>query len=162
MAKIATVNDFFENVAFSKEECALLRILVLQTELIEKLKWNAPTYTLNEKNIVGIGAFKSYAGLWFFQGATLSDPNQLLLNAQQGKTIAMRQMRFTDLSEIKEDIILPYILEAIQNQKNGNIIAARSNKPLKIPKDLKRVMKTDQDLEAAFNLLTSGKKREFI
>jgi uncharacterized protein YdeI (YjbR/CyaY-like superfamily) len=37
------------------------------------LKWGIPTYTVNGKNLVGIGAFKTYVGLWFFNGSFLKD-----------------------------------------------------------------------------------------
>lgn len=50
----------------------------------ETNKWSAPVYTSNGKNIVGLGAFKSYTGLWFFQGALLKDEKKLLINAGNG------------------------------------------------------------------------------
>jgi uncharacterized protein YdeI (YjbR/CyaY-like superfamily) len=43
--------------------------------------------------VVGIGSFKSYFGLWFHQGALLSDDENVLINAQEGKTKALRQWR---------------------------------------------------------------------
>ena len=50
-----------------------LRKIILSTGLEETIKWGTPVYTYSSKNIVGIGSFKSYAGLWFFQGALLKD-----------------------------------------------------------------------------------------
>ncbi|MBK7633096.1 MAG: hypothetical protein IPJ13_01585 [Saprospiraceae bacterium] len=44
--------------------------------------------------MVGLAAFKSYTGIWFFQGGLLDDKQQFLMNAQEGKTKAMRQWRF--------------------------------------------------------------------
>lgn len=43
-----------------------LRNILLATSLIETLKWGIPTYTFDDKNLVGIGAFKNHVGLWFF------------------------------------------------------------------------------------------------
>ncbi|MBT8384363.1 MAG: DUF1801 domain-containing protein, partial [Bacteroidia bacterium] len=45
-----------------------LRDIILSTGLIETIKWGMPTYTLQNKNIVGMSAFKSHCGIWFFQG----------------------------------------------------------------------------------------------
>ena len=47
----------------------------------------------NGKNLVGLGSFKSYVGLWFHQGALLADKHQVLVNAQQGRTRAISAMR---------------------------------------------------------------------
>ena len=52
--------------------------------LEENVKWGTPVYSLNGKNVVGITAFKSYVGLWFFQGIFLKDPFKYLVNAQEG------------------------------------------------------------------------------
>ncbi|MFZ0490545.1 MAG: DUF1801 domain-containing protein, partial [Salegentibacter sp.] len=51
------------------EELNILREMLLSTELGESIKWGAPVYTLNNKNVVGLGAFKNHCGLWFFNGA---------------------------------------------------------------------------------------------
>ena len=66
--------DFEEN---GKEILIVLREIIRSTELIETLKWGGPVYTLGGKNVVGIGSFKSYVGLWFFQGAFLKDEEKL-------------------------------------------------------------------------------------
>ncbi|MCF8413307.1 MAG: DUF1801 domain-containing protein [Melioribacteraceae bacterium] len=99
-----------------------LRKIILETGLEETVKWGLPTYTYDNKNICGIGAFKSYAGIWFFNGALLKDKHQKLINAQEGKTVAMRQWRFSSIQELDEKLITEYIIEAIENQKAGRKI----------------------------------------
>ncbi len=69
----------------------------------ETIKWGAPVYTLDYKNIVGLGAFKSYVGLWFFQGALLNDEKKKLINAQEDKTKALRQWRFNSVKKIEAE-----------------------------------------------------------
>lgn len=69
------------------------------------------------KNIIGLGAFKSYFGIWFFQGSFLKDPHKLRLNAQEGKTRGMRQIRLTPEEETSEQILREYIREPIRNHK---------------------------------------------
>ena len=66
-----------------KEALIQLRDLVNSTELDEKIKWGAPVYSWKNKNIVGIGAFKSYFGLWFYQGCFLKDEHEVLINAEE-------------------------------------------------------------------------------
>ena len=71
-------------------------------------------YTLDGRNIVGIGGFKSYFGLWFFKGAALENKNGVLMNAQPGKTRYLRQWRMTSAKEIKPALIKHYVAEAMR------------------------------------------------
>jgi len=137
-----------------------IRKLILLTELIETIKWGMPTYTLNNKNVVGIGAFKSHCGIWFFQGALLNDPLKVLQNAQEGKTKAMRQWRFNKDSTIDAELIYLYVQEAIENEKKGLKIKV-TKKPLILPPDLKKLLVENKLLTKTFNALTLTKKREF-
>ena len=110
-----------------------LRKLILKTDMEESLKWGAPSYTVNGKNVVGISAFKSYAGLWFHQGVFLSDRKNNLINAQEGKTQALRQWRFFSVKDIDEKLVLNYLEEAKANQLKGKEIKPNRSKPLIIP-----------------------------
>lgn len=158
MAK--TVDEYFGNEPEHLPLLEKLRSILLRTEFIETIKWGMPTYTINGKNVVGIGSFKSYAGLWFFNGSFLSDPSNLLINAQEGKTKGMRQMRFASIEAIDEQVIRRYLLEAIQNQKEGKEIKAEK-KPLVIPDELKESMSSDSKLAEAFDLLKPGQKKDY-
>lgn len=84
------LNAFYDKEHPFKDGIALLRNLAKQTEFVETLKWGAPIYTIDNKNVMGIMAFKEHFGLWFFNGVFLKDPNGILVNAQEGKTKAMR------------------------------------------------------------------------
>ena len=70
-----------------------LRDILLSTELTETVKWGSPTYTLEGKNVISLAAFKNHCGLWFHQGVFLKDAGKKLVNAQDGKTKALRQWR---------------------------------------------------------------------
>ena len=59
-------------------------------------KWGKPTYMHAGRNVAMAAGFKHHCGLWFFDGALLSDPLQVLENAQEGKTQAMRHWKFSD------------------------------------------------------------------
>jgi uncharacterized protein YdeI (YjbR/CyaY-like superfamily) len=138
----------------------LLRGIVTKTELEETIKWGAPVYTFQGKNILGITAFKNHFGIWFFQGALLSDKRGLLQNAQEGKTQAMRHLKFYNFEEIDEKVVNEYVLEAIENQKQGNRIMPKK-RPLIIPDELKEALSRDLELAVAFEGLGLTKQRDY-
>lgn len=156
-----SVEEYFEKNPKWQKELERLRMILLQTEFEETLKWGIPTYTINKKNVVGIAAFKNYVGLWFFNGSFLKDDHQKLLNAQEGKTKGMRQWRFNSIEEIDKRLILEYLYEAIQNQKDGKEIKIQRNKPLVIPKELQTVLNENSKLKNLFEGFTKSKQREF-
>jgi uncharacterized protein YdeI (YjbR/CyaY-like superfamily) len=154
------VKEYFEKHPEYLSELNYLRNMLLKQNLEETIKWGSPVYTFEGKNIVGLSAFKSYFGLWFFQGELLKDSQHKLINAQKGKTQAMRQWRFSNIDEIEEKIIVRYVQEAIVNEKTGHKITPRK-KPLIIPEELKIALSVDNELKDAFSKLTDACKREY-
>ena len=105
MQRHSTVDSYIDGHIEWRDGLTALRNILLETELEETVKWGAPCYVYQKKLVVGIGAFKSYLGLWFHQGALLKDKHKKLINAQEGKTKALRQWRFYDISEIDLSLI---------------------------------------------------------
>lgn len=155
------VSAFIERQDKWEKELEKLRSILVKTPLKETIKWNSPVYTHNNKNILGLGSFKNYCALWFFQGALLKDEANLLINAQEGKTKALRQWRFTSCEEIDETLILMYIQEAIENQKNGREIKPETKKKLVLAEELKKALEEDDELQVAFDKLTPGRQKEY-
>ncbi len=87
--------------------------------------------------MVGLGAFKRYFGLWFHQGALLKDTNKKLINAQEGKTKALRQWHITTEQAIKPTITKRYVKESIANIDKGNEIKPVRAKSVTIPGELR-------------------------
>lgn len=158
MAK--SVEEYIENQVKFGKALNRLRYIMLKTELIETVKWGMPTYTIKNKNVLGISAFKNHFGIWFFNGVFLSDPYNILINAQEGKTKALRQLRFSNIAEIDKNIVLDYVSEAIENQKKG-LELKPVKKPLKIPEELALKLSENNELGEIFESLSSGKKKEF-
>jgi uncharacterized protein YdeI (YjbR/CyaY-like superfamily) len=156
-----SVDKFIEKQSMWEVALTKFRKILLSTELEENIKWGAPVYSLKGKNVVGMGVFKSYVGLWFFQGAFLKDPKNVLINAQDGKTKAQRQLRFTSEDDIDYGVVKAYILEAIQNQKAGKEFKPDLKKLIIIPLEMQSALDNDADLKNAFDTFTPGKKREF-
>lgn len=163
MDNTKSVEAFVRKNVVWRQELLLLRETLLSCDLEETVKWGSPVYTFKGKNIVGLGAFKSYTGLWFFQGGLLADKQGKLVNAQEGKTKAMRQWRFSSIEEIKKDLKLieTYLKEAIQNQKQGKSISPERNKPVIMPAELRQAFKADTELQQLFKQLTLGRRRDF-
>ncbi len=140
-----------------------LREILLKTEAVETVKWGIPTYTVNGKNVMGIGAFKNHFGLWFFNGVFLKDTQGVLRNANSETTRGMRQLNFKSHDQIDAQLVFDYALEAIENQKLGKEIkpTPASKKKLIIPVELSNLLNENSVLKTAFYALTPGKQREY-
>lgn len=146
-------NDLWE------KEIDLLQSIVNKTSLVETTKWGGIVYTYNGKNVLGIGGFKSYFGLWFFNGVFLKDDLKVLVSGNE-TTKAQRQWRFNSVAEINEKKILEYINEAIELEKQGKVHKAEKS-PLVMSTFFNDFLKTEQlmDVFSTFNLT---KKKEFV
>ncbi|MCM4154069.1 hypothetical protein DHD05_20965 [Arenibacter sp. N53] len=155
------IEAYYEKEQPFKEGIALLRELALNTELNETYKWGIPVYTIDNKNVLGILAFKHHFGIWFYNGVFLKDPKDVLENAQEGKTKAMRHWKFASLEEIDSTAVLSYFQEAIANQKKGLVLVPEKNKPISIPPLLIKAMDNNKDLRMNYESLTQYKQREY-
>lgn len=158
---VKSVDEYIKTHNSWEKELQALRAVLQDTELEECIKWGTPVYTLNGKNVVGMAAFKNHCALWFFYGALLKENTALLYNAQEGKTKALRQIRFRKEDKIRPEILQKYIAEAIQNQREGKEIKPVVLKKLLLPPELKDAFKADKGLEKSFLQLTKGKQREY-
>lgn len=138
-----------------------LRNVFLDTELDEVVKWGSPTYSLNGKLVAGIAAFKNHYAIWFHQGVFLKDDEKVLVNAQEGKTKALRQWRFEEKDTIAPQLVKKYVNEAIENCKQGKELKVERKKGVTVPKELKNVFSENKELHNAFKKLTLGKQREY-
>lgn len=162
MKKVNSVEEYIEEHARFGEALTLLRHIINSTELEESIKWNAPIYALNGKNVIGLGAFKQHFGIWFFNGVFLKDEKNLLQSAQE-KTKGLRQMRFESIDDIDKNSVLAYVKEAIENQKLGKEIkpSKTTKKDIVVPEGLQKHLKENTVLFDAFKLLTPSKQREY-
>ena len=160
MDSFKTVDEFILNKSHWQEELVFLRKLMNSTEMEETVKWGMPTYTIEGKNVVGLGAFKDHFGIWFFQGVFLKDKKKILVNVQEGTTQGMRHIKYFSFDEMNEKVILEYVNEAIANQKAGKMIKPKK-KELVIPDELRTAMENDSIFKEKFESFTPGKQREF-
>ncbi|MCG9971059.1 YdeI/OmpD-associated family protein [Christiangramia crocea] len=158
---VKNVEEYIKCHSYWEEELRQLHEMILTTELKPEIKWGAPVYTLEGKNVMGIGAFKNHYCLWFFNGALLKENTSLLVNAQEDKTKALRQIRFEKGENVRTSVLLPYIREAIQNQREGKEIMPDKNRELVIPVELSTALDNDRELKDSFSKLTPGRQREY-
>ena len=144
-----------------ENELEQLHAIIRKTPLVETTKWGGPVYTYKNKNVVGIGGFKSYFGIWFFNGVFLKDEKKLLINANEENTKSLRQMRFNSVKEIDEKLILTYIKEAIEIEEKGLVIPKEKKETI-IPELLQNELDRNSELNDKFNTFSPYKQREFI
>ena len=163
MKMTISVDTYIKSHEKQEDLLKKIRKIIQSTSLCETFKWGMPTYTCDNKNLLGMGAFKSHVGLRFFQGGLLTDLHKILTNAQEGKTKAMRQMRFEKLEDINEKILLEYIEQTIANHKKGLVIEAfKKTDKIIIPEELLNSFHKSATLEKSFNELTTEGKESIL
>jgi uncharacterized protein YdeI (YjbR/CyaY-like superfamily) len=161
MKRAKSVDEYIADAGSWKSELKRLREILQSTELEEDVKWGGPCYTYNGKNIVGLAGFKSYFGLWFHQGALLKDQKKVLMNAQEGRTKALRQWRMQTAKDIRPTIIKSYVREAIKLAKEGRQIAPSRKKPLLVPAELKKALGANRQASENLENMRLGLRREY-
>ncbi len=152
---------YFEKQAKWKEGLEVLRNTLKELEYKEEVKWGMPTYTIDGKNLIGLAGFKNHFGIWFHQGVFLSDPLNLLTNAQEGKTKGMRHIKFFDSGEVDIETLMPYLMETIQNHKEGKVIkATRNTSKYEMPDVFKTAL--ERKGQVAFEKMSASKQNEYI
>jgi len=139
-----------------------LRQIMLETGLVEDVKWGVPVYTHQGKNIVIVSALKDCVTFGFFKGVLLSDPKKIL--EQQGPSVqSARIIRFTAVDQIINltDTIKEYVKEAVVIEESG--VKVEFKKDLEpIPDELNDMFEGLPALRDAFYALTPGKQRGYI
>ena len=156
-----TSNSVWKHSNKWEEELLLLKSIIDKTELIETTKWGGPVFVYEKKNVIGLGGFKDYFAIWFFNGVFLKDDKKKLINAQEDKTKSLRQWRFTSKEEVNEKEVLDYILEAIKNEKQGKIIKPAKKEAI-ISELLEKEMSQNPALAEAFQKFSPYKQYEFL
>ena len=154
------VDGYLRKAKKWQEEMEKLRMIILDCQLTEELKWGKPSYTFQKSNIVIIQGFKEFCALLFCKGALLNDPNGIL---KKFGWQAARRIPFTNVREIveMEPILKAYIHEAIEAEKAGLQVNFKRN-PEPIPRELQNKLDEIPALKTAFDALTPGRQRGYI
>jgi uncharacterized protein YdeI (YjbR/CyaY-like superfamily) len=157
------VDAFLKRAKQWRKEFETLRLIILDCQLTEELKWGVPCYTFEEKNVVLIHGFKEYCAILFTKGALLKDARRILIQ-QTANVQAARQIRFTHVREIveMETILKAYIREAIEVEKAGLKVNYKKPSEFKIPGEFQKKLDERPALKTAFEALTPGRQRGYI
>ena len=146
-----------------QEEMEKLRMILLDCQLTEELKWGKPCYTFQKSNIVIIQGFKEYCALMFCKGALLNDAKRILI--QQTENVqAARQIRFTNVRDIvgMETVLKAYIDEAVEVEKAGLEVNYKKTSEFIIPEEFQNKLDEIPALKTAFDALTPGRQRAYV
>jgi len=157
------VDLYFRKAKKWQEELERLRMIILECQLTEELKWGKPCYSFQSSNIVILLPLKKYCALLFCKGALLKDDNGILIKPGE-HTQAARQMRFTDVREIveREGTVKAYINEAIEAEKAGLEVEFKKITEFIVPEELQNKLDEIPALKTAFNALTPGRQRAYM
>lgn len=144
---------------FAQIICKKLRKLILSadTAIIEDWKWG-PNYYLDGM-VCGFWGFKKHVTLTFFQGALLKDKKKVLL--ENPGNVHNRHMKFTDVKEVNEKLIMEYLFEAIDNNRKGHKILETKEKIVDVPEDVQKAFKKAKVL-AYFEGLAFTHRKEYV
>jgi uncharacterized protein YdeI (YjbR/CyaY-like superfamily) len=158
-----SVDLFLSKANKWQEEFEKLRMIILDCQLTEELKWGVPCYTYQKRNVVLMHGFKEYCALLFFKGALLNDSEGILI-IQTENVQASRQIRFTNVRQIieMEPMLKSYIFEAIEVEKAGLKVNFKKTKEYSIPEEFQIKLDEIPALKTAFDALTPGRQRAYL
>ena len=156
------IEDYFAKAPeFAQPICEKIRsaIAAADPELKATWKWSVPVYEKAGPGLVcGLGVFKQHVSLSFFQGALLDDPYGVFTSSQDAK--AMRSMKFTDATQVNEDVVVEYLRAATQ-LKSGAAAKSTERSAIEIPDDLKQALAEAQQLDT-FEKLAYTHRKEYV
>jgi uncharacterized protein YdeI (YjbR/CyaY-like superfamily) len=157
------VDGYLRKAKKWQEELEKLRMIILDCQLTEELKWGKPCYTFQKSNIVIIIPLKEYCTLMFCKGALLNDANGILIKPGEN-TQAGRWIKFTSVREIveMETILKAYIYEAIEVERAGLEVNFKKTTEFIIPEEFRNKLDEIPALKTAFDALTPGRQRAYI
>lgn len=140
-----------------------LRMIVLECGLTEEIKWRAPCYTYQDKNVLFIGAFKKVCAISFIKGVLLKDAKKILIQ-QTENSQTVRIIRFESAQQIveMESTLKAYILEALDVEKAGSKVKFKTISEHKVPAELTKKFKENPAIKTAFKALTPGRQRAYL
>lgn len=161
MVRAKNVEDYIAATPeWAQNKLIQIRTILVGTSLKETIKWGAPTY-VGKTNVVGLGAFKNFVSVWFYQGVFLVDEHRVLVAAQD-ETKGLRQWRFYPDDEVKLSLLEQYVNEAILNDTKGmKIKPSSTKKPVEIPQQLEDALNQDQRARESFEKMSPSHQREY-
>lgn len=156
-----TVDQYISNQPeWAQEKLIALRDTMLACGLRETIKWNMPVY-MHKRNVLGLGGFKEFVTIWFYNGVFLSDEKNLLTTADD-RSKGMRQWRIYKEDNLPPpELIKMYVMEAADNDEKGlKIKPTRNTDPVIVPAILQEVLDAKPEIHELYENLSLAKQRE--
>jgi uncharacterized protein YdeI (YjbR/CyaY-like superfamily) len=154
------IDDYVSRSERWPEEIGRLRTVLLDTGLTEELKWRKPCYCHDGANIAIVQEMKDFLALMFFKGALLRDPDGVLEdqgpNSRSAKRVCFRSV--DDVDRLAP-AVANLVDEAVRAEARGLEVDAPPEPEL--VEELRDRLAADPELEAAFESLTPGRRREY-
>lgn len=160
MKDVATADAWYATRDTWREEVAALRHIALDVGLIETLKWRHPCYMDRNKNIAIVGYKRDCALVSLLKGALVSDPRGRLVRPGQDRS--GRYLPFTSVAQIDNDrgYLETLLTQAIQVERDGKRVPPLPDE-IDYCEELAQRMATDEAFRAAFEALTTGRRRHY-
>ena len=157
------VDKYLSKAKQWRAEMQKLRMIILNCQLTEELKWGKPCYTVQKSNIIIIIGLKESCALMFCKGVLLNDADGILTKPGEN-TQAGRWIKFTSVREIgeMESVLKAYIQEAVEVEKAGLKVKFKKITEFKIPHELQHKFDEIPALKTAFRALTPGRQRAYL
>lgn len=132
-------------------------ILSADANLAEQIKWGAPTFD-RDGMVCSFNAFKQHVAVWFYKGALLADPDEVLI---PGKTVAMRAIHYKDAKEVQPKPLKALVAQAVKLNLEG-VKAPKKSKTVKVPRELGAALDENARARKAFDALPPSHQREYV
>ncbi|MCE3278412.1 MAG: hypothetical protein K0S44_603 [Bacteroidetes bacterium] len=139
--------------------CKKLRSIIFKAEpnIIEDWKWGPNYY--KDGMVCGFWYFKTHVTFTFFQGALLKDKKKVLMKNEGN--LHNRHIKFTDIKQIDEKLLIEYITEAVINNEKGLKITEAKDKTVIIPTDFKKLL-TKYKLLVNFEEMSYSRRKDYV
>jgi uncharacterized protein YdeI (YjbR/CyaY-like superfamily) len=141
----------------------MLRQLMLDSGLVEEIKWGVPCYCLEGNNIAVVAALKDFCSLSFFKGAGLLDP-QGILEKPGPNSQAARLVKITSCSQIEKlrPALMDLITLAIELEGSGFQAPKQTPDAMEQPQELLEAFRNEPDFQRSFEALSPGRQRGYL
>jgi uncharacterized protein YdeI (YjbR/CyaY-like superfamily) len=132
----------------------------LGIDIEETIKWGSPVFVYHG-NLCMTWAFKEHAAIFFFKGALMEDTYKVLLESEGGN-VSSRSIRYTNASQIDDQIVREYLQEAMEINRKGLKIKPAKKAPLTIPEEFTKLLKKYKNEYIQFQQRAPSHQREYV
>jgi len=155
------ITDYINNVDGEFHDMLIkLREIIMSSNLgiVEDWKWGAPNFYYKGM-VCWLALFKKHVGINFFKGSLITDKYNLF--EKQYENRINRMIKYTALSEVEEEQLKYYLLEAVEiNQQGKKPTPKRTT--VDMPENFQNALNGNPKAQIFFDSLAPSYKKEYI